>query len=183
MDYFNFFLTLVLVVTTIIYAYLTYKISKSNKATVDILKEQSEAMSRPYIVIEPFVRPNTPIIYLRIKNTGKTSAGNLKLTLDKDFYQFDDKNRNLKDFPVFDSKIDSFAPNQELLFALAQGFRIFGESENLLPLQFTIVSQYETSVRKITEKIHIDLRVYEFSEGYKDPIVEELSKIREQLKK
>lgn len=182
MEFLNSFLTCVLVITTIVYAYLTYKIAKSNTETVDILKEQNETMMRPYIVIEPFVRSNTSLIYLRIKNTGRTSAKQLKLRINKDFYQFDNESRNLRDFPAFSSEIDSFAPNQELLFGLAQGFIIFSKSNNRMPLQFEITASYKSGNKSYKETSLIDLRVYELSEYYKDPIVEELSKIGERLK-
>ncbi|HSP85766.1 MAG TPA: hypothetical protein VLN09_08535 [Psychrobacter sp.] len=176
-------LTAILVISTIAYSFLTYRISRSNKETVDIMKEQTEAMSRPYIVIEPFVRPNTPLLYLKIVNTGKTSANNLRLSISNDFYQFGEENKNIKDFPAFCSTIDSFAPNQQLIFALAQGFLIFGESNSKLPKQFSITANYSFGTREVIETNHIDLRAYELSKGFKDPVVEELGKIREQLKK
>lgn len=176
-------LTTILVITTVVYAFLTYRISKSNQDTVRILKEQTEALSRPYIVIEPFVRPGTPVICLKIINTGKTSAKNLRLTIDKDFCQFGNINKNLKDFPVFSSTIDSFAPKQRLLFALAQSFVIFGEKDNKVPKQFSITAKYSFRGNEVIETSEIDLRAFELSEYQTDPIVEKLGKICEQLEK
>ena len=140
-------------------------------------------MFRPYVVIEPFVRPNTPLFYLRIANTGKTSANDLRLSISTDFHQFGEENRNIKNFPAFSSTINSFAPNQQLIFALAQSFLIFSEFNSNLPKQFSITARYSFGSREIIETHNIDLRAYESSEGSKDPIVEELGKIREQLKR
>lgn len=111
-------LTAILVVVTGIYAYLTYKMSNMSERSVQMMKEQTEAMSRPYLVVQPIVRPHTPLLYLKIYNSGKTPALNVKLELDKDFYQFDEPDKNLKKASAFSSIFDSFAPNQELFFAL-----------------------------------------------------------------
>ena len=85
------YLTAILVVTTIVYAYLTYRMAKSSEASAKAVCDQSEAMLRPYITITPFIRSHTPVLYLRVKNSGKTSAKNLRLTIDRDFFQFGEK--------------------------------------------------------------------------------------------
>jgi hypothetical protein len=142
------------------------------------MRDQSEAISRPYVTVEPYVRPNTPLLYIKITNTGQTSAVNLKLSISKDFYQFGDCARNLKNFPAFSSTIGSFAPNQKFIFALAQGFLLFGEPNINLPKQFPITAKYNTGKHEVEETSNIDLRAYELSEGYKDPIVEKLEKLK-----
>ena len=48
-------LTAILVVVTGIYAYLTYKMSNMSERSVQMMKEQTEAMSRPYLVVQPIV--------------------------------------------------------------------------------------------------------------------------------
>ncbi|MDF2156068.1 hypothetical protein [Vibrio sp. CAU 1672] len=48
-------LTAILVVVTGIYAYLTYKMSNMSERSVQMMKEQTEAMSRPYLVVQPTV--------------------------------------------------------------------------------------------------------------------------------
>lgn len=171
-------LTAILVAITGVYAFLTYRMSKMNERTVQLMQEQTESMSRPYLIIQPIVRPHTPLLYLKIYNSGKTPALNVRLELDRDFYQFDDVNRNLKDTSIFTSTFDSFAPRQELFFALGQGWLIFGESINPLPQQFMITATYSYLGKEVIEKNHIDLRPFANSEGELSPIVEELKKIR-----
>ncbi|MGU3845884.1 hypothetical protein ACVZHT_30480, partial [Vibrio diabolicus] len=107
-----------------------------------MMKEQTEAMSRPYLVVQPIVRPHTPFLYLKIYNSGKTPALNVKLELDKDFYQFDESDKNLREASAFSSTFDSFAPNQELFFALGQGWLIFDDSKHTLPEQFVVTASY-----------------------------------------
>lgn len=171
-------LTGILVVVTGVYAYLTYKMSDMSERSVMIMKEQVEEMARPYLVVQPVVRSHTQFLYLRICNSGKTAALGVQLEIDKDFHQFDDFEKNLKDASAFSSRIDSFAPGQELFFALAQGWLIFGESKHSLPQQFVVTATYSYMGKQVVEKNFIDLRPFAQSEGKRNPIVEELEKIR-----
>ncbi len=173
-------ITIILVIITGIYAYLTYRISKSTEAS-------TIAAVRPYITIAPYIRAHTPFIYLRIKNTGKSSANNLCLTINKDFYQFGEANnpeRNIKNLPSFQNAIDSFAPDMELSLALGQGWVILDESnQNITPSQFTITSVYSYGLTKIKEEHRIDLRSYKGTEGERNVVAEELEKIRKEIEK
>lgn len=105
-----------------------------------------------------------PIFYLRISNTGKTAATNLRLTLDKSFHKFGEVNAesNLATFSAFSQSIDAFPPNAEMTFSLAQGFVIFAEtSENQnLPQTFCVTAEYEFQGKKVKEDNQIDLRPY-----------------------
>ncbi|HFV4707738.1 TPA: hypothetical protein ACH9OL_004226, partial [Escherichia coli] len=55
-------LTAILVIITGIYAFLTYKMSRISERTAQIMNEQTEAMSRPYIIIQPMVRPHSQFL-------------------------------------------------------------------------------------------------------------------------
>jgi hypothetical protein len=52
-------LTAFLLIVTAVYVFMTYKMSVMSERSVQIMKEQTEAMSRPYVVVQPLVRPNT----------------------------------------------------------------------------------------------------------------------------
>ena len=84
-------LTGLLVLITGFYAWATYKILRANESVVEVARQEAENISRPYINISTFTIPDNPIIFLVIENTGKTLANNLKLQIDKDFYQFGEK--------------------------------------------------------------------------------------------
>lgn len=149
-------LTGILVIITAIYAYLTRRMAIASEASVKAVLAQSEAMNRPYVAITPFVRAHTNVIYLRICNTGRTAAQNVRLSLNKDFFQFAEVNRpggNLRTAPAFSESIDSMPPGFELLFALAQGPSLFGAGAKpeIAPTQFAVNAQYEFSDKSIEE--------------------------------
>ncbi len=181
-------LTGILAFITAIYAYLTYRMAVASEASVKAITAQSEAMSRPYVTVAPFVRPHTDILYLRIQNSGRTSAENVSLCLDKDFFQFGETNRpdrNLRKIVAFSEPMDSMPPGFELLFALAQGPSLFGANAKpeAVPTQFAITATYGFSGKRVEEVTRIDLRPYIGSEGEREPIVEELERIRNVLQK
>jgi hypothetical protein len=180
-------LTALLVIITAFYAWVTFKILKANESVLHEMRLQQEALYRPYISISPVVYSDSPIFFLKIENTGHTSAHNLKLQLDRDFYQFGEKdeNNNLKNFTAFSSTIESFVPGAQMLFYLAQGFVIFGEKSDasITPSVFTVTAEYEYGSKKVCETTKIDLRPYLNSAIPHDPIVAKLGDIKESLDK
>lgn len=180
-------LTACLVIITAFYAWATYHILKANKAVVALMSEQSEALTRPYVTVSVFLMPDSPIFTLRIANTGKTQAKDLRLTLDRDFQKYGriSPDSNLSSFVAFNEKIDSFPPGAELYFDLAQSFVIFGENtdKNSTPTVFTISSEYSYGNKTVTEKNTIDLRPYYMSNLPDNPYLDELKKLRESIDK
>ncbi|MDG4476413.1 hypothetical protein [Thiovibrio frasassiensis] len=182
------YLTAILVFITAIYAYLTHRMTKASESSVEAIRNQSEAMFRPYVTVSSFIRPHTPFLYLRIANTGRTGAENLCLGLDRDFFQFGETDRpekNLRNKSAFTTPMDSFPPDTELTFALGQAWVLFGKEGKMdaCPVQFTVTATYEYLGKKIEERHCIDLRGYLGSEGNHDPIVEELERIRKIMEK
>ncbi|OHC74682.1 MAG: hypothetical protein A3G18_06855 [Rhodospirillales bacterium RIFCSPLOWO2_12_FULL_58_28] len=181
-------LTALLVLITAIYAYLTYRMAKASEASMEAVRDQSEAMLRPYITVAPFIRPHTPFLYLRVKNTGRMGARNLHLTLDRDFFQYGEKDgadKNLRSKSAFSTPIDCFPPGAELIFALGPGWVLFGKSAqpDVSPTQFNVTATYEFLGKKAEEVNRVDLRPYIGSEGELDPVVEELERIRKVMEK
>ncbi|MBM4338231.1 MAG: hypothetical protein FJ110_01680 [Deltaproteobacteria bacterium] len=180
-------LTAILVIFTGFYAWATFRILKANEKVVEQMRYQQEATQRPYISISPVLYPENPIVFLKIKNSGLTAAHNVRLSLDRDFYQFGEKREesNLKSFRAFTEPIDSFVPGGEMLFYLAQSFVIFGEKTDpsLTPSCFTITAEYEYHSKKVREKTIIDLRPYLASTFPYDPLVNQMIKLIETIKK
>ncbi len=181
------FLTFVLVVITGFYAWATFQILKANKDVVAIMSEQNEAISRPYVSISANQQPDINIFVLRIVNTGKTPAKKLRLSFDKDYFKYAEKNdeSNLSKFVAFQEEIESFPPSAEMHFDLAQGFKIFGteeEKQNSSAL-FTITAKYSYGNKTVTEKNTIDLRPYFMSNCPDDPYVYQIKRLRESLEK
>jgi hypothetical protein len=181
-------LTAILVFVTAIYSYLTFKMARATEASVQALRDQSEALLRPYVAVTSYVRPHTTVLYLKIENTGKSTALDLKLEMDRNFFQFGHGERaenNLRTKQAFAGPIQSLPPGGKLNFALAQGPVIFGPSAdpNVVPQQFAITATYSFAGKRVTEQSNIDLRPYIGSEGERDPLVDELERLREAILK
>ncbi|WP_165735070.1 hypothetical protein [Pseudoalteromonas sp. C8] len=177
-----FYLTDILVFLTAIYAYLTHKMVKVSEESVNETRIQTEALTRPYITIQPILKKHSPVIFLSIKNTGLSAASNLRISIDRDFFQFNQPNnqeKNLRNFKIFNAPIKSFAPNYELTFPLAQSFIILGgEAPENCPSEFIITTEYEFAGKSVIEENYIDIEVFTGGEVDMDPLVSEVEKIR-----
>lgn len=180
-------LTAILIIITGFYAWATFRILRANEKIVEAMGEQSEAIKRPYITIAPYVVPGTPLFGIRIANTGQSPARNLRLSMDKDFYRFGKYNEgnNMSRFKAFRDPIDMFPPGAELIFDLAQGFKIFADDSDhsIMPRSFTITAIYEFFGKEVEEKNMIDLNPFEQSTQPRDSLVTELKGIREAINK
>lgn len=179
-------LTLVLVLITGFYAWATQKILRANEAMVATMRSQQDAALRPYIEISIHWRTGTKLIYLTIRNAGKTAAARLKLSINKDFYQLGNKRpeSNLRNSVAFRNEIDSLPPNGELLFLLGNGPSLYSvnREEGLSPLTFNVSAKYSWGASKTIEISSIDLRPYINTDMPRDPIAEELNKVKDELK-
>ena len=156
------FLTAALVIITAVYAYLTHRISKANQQVVQVMREQSDALTRPYVTVAAVTEPGSPALYLRISNTGKTAAEKLRLNLDRDFYMWADKSLNLAVQNIFRHEIASFAPGAVLTFGLIQGFKLFAEDADhkVTPLVFKVQATYRYLGNSVEEETIIDLQQF-----------------------
>lgn len=179
------YLTGALVLITAFYAWATFRILRANERVVEVMHEQAEAVTRPYITIAPILELDSPIFYLRISNTGKTAANKLKLSIDKSFYQFGEKpgEKDLATFAAFNNIIESFPPGAEITFSLAQSFKLYAEDadKEILPQHFTITAEYSYADKTIKEDNIIDLRAYNGSNIPQDPYVRKLKDIRKAI--
>lgn len=179
-------LTGLLVGITAFYALVTYRIMKANESVLSAMLQQAEALSRPYLTINVFTEPHSPSFYLRIANTGRTGASNVRLTLDRDFYQYGNKDRaSLREATAFQQPIEQLSPGAEMIFPLAQGFVVFGQDADpsVTPPVFSINATYSYGAKTVSEKTTIDLRPYRESIEPPSAVADELKKIREQLEK
>jgi hypothetical protein len=168
-----------LVVITAFYALMTYK-------TVKAMQQQTEAISRPYITINAFSEPNGFILYLRIANTGRTGASKVRLSLDRDFYQFGKRDRpSLREATIFQQPIDQLPPGAEMIFGLAEHFVVLGSDADSLvtPPVFSINATYSYGKNNVSETTTIDLRPYKGSMSPPSAIADELKRIRNQLER
>lgn len=177
------FLTAALVVITAFYAWVTHRILRANENAVKAMKEQTLAISRPYISVVATLEPDNPIFYLKITNLGKSAAYNLKLTIDRSFYQIN--GNDLAKYTVFNDVIDSFAAESEITFAMERSFVIFNNSEESpkFPWKFSITAEYEFGGNKVCEINRIDLRPFLNADVPQNPYIRKLKDISDSLQK
>ena len=179
-------LTLALVIITFLYVIVTWRILVANRQVVRFMGEQLEASVRPYIVTSTFIVPGNRMICLRICNTGKEIAENLRLKLDKDYYPPRDKQEeeyNLREIYAFTKEIRTFVPGAELIFYLGTGNDIFKGENQRRPRQFTIQAIYNFSGKTISEETVLDLEAYRNSQLYpEEAIVTRLKNIESAIR-
>jgi len=176
-------LTTFLVIITAFYAWATYKILRANEKVVEVMSEQAEAMSRPYVTVSVTLEADSPSFQLRISNKGKTPANNLKLTISESFHQFGNTERDISTFSAFNNTIEALHPGSEILFSLAQTFKVFSDNKEGLSIStvFTINAEYSYTGKTVIEDNIIDLRPFLNSNRPKDAYIERLKKINESL--
>ncbi len=185
------FTTIILVLITGVYAYFTFRMMKASekaviktKESIDAISKQTEALLRPYIDFKLKRYPNH-LIYLHIKNTGKTNAENLKFEIDKDFHPFGLRQKeSIKNALLFYDEINSFSPGTEITIGLVDIGEI-GKIEDISPSKFNITATYCWAGRKdkIVEKTEINLTPFAGS-GFivKPDILQEIHEIKNYLK-
>lgn len=170
------YLTFLLVLITAMYAFFTFKILNANQNSVLAMQEQIEASTRPYVSIRISMQVEEPFFYLNIENIGKTAAKNLKLSIDKDFYQYGEKSeeKNIKNFPIFNELINEFTASTHLFYPLINSAVILNDEADtkLVPRKFKIMAEYSYSTKKnVVEEFNFDLSVYQNCIALKDPLV------------
>ena len=101
-------LTAALVAITAFYACVTIRIMRANERTVSAMRQQTEALVRPYVTVAVMTVPGSPVFCLRIANTGRTGAEDVRLTMDRDFFQYGQKTgRNLRTMAPFSNRSTS----------------------------------------------------------------------------
>lgn len=168
-------------VVSLAVAIVSYKAVQVSRTSVQVMREQLEAASRPYVLVAPVVRSMTTFLQLRIVNTGSSSARNLKLTLDRDYHfnAEEGAGNNLRNFTAFVHPIQEFAPQAELLFHLGIGSRIF--FSDLSPLRFTVTASYEFSGKTVEESTTVDLQPFVGAGMPVDAVAESLDGIKSEL--
>jgi hypothetical protein len=150
------------------------------------MRAQYESFVAPVVTVTILLKHST-VICMKIKNAGHSSAKHLKLSIDKDFYQFGklEKDKNIRNFPTFQRAIPSFSPGEEIFFMLSQGSNLgkLDEGREITPLEFTVDVQFEFGKQTFAHRHEIDLRVYMKTSQDKSEILDEMEKIRKVLEK
>jgi hypothetical protein len=178
-------LTLANVLLTAMFAGLTFFILRANRAAVGAMREQMADQNRPFVSVSVQVRMGTHVFQLLVRNVGRSPAQNLRLRLDRDFFQFGERRegRNLATQSAFSQPIDCLPPMSELLFDLGMGFKIFesGADPTTCPHTFEVSADYEYGKSKYMERTNVDLRPYLGTSVPHHPVVDELERVRKSI--
>jgi hypothetical protein len=171
-------LTLALVVITAIYSYFNYLMAKRNGEMVEQMKAQHEAFLAPVIAIALKIKHGT-MICLLVSNRGQSPATNLRLSLDRDFHQFGKSSvdENLRNFPMFQETIPSFAPGEELFTFLVQGH----ELNDFAPAKFAVLAKFEFGGKTYEQAHNVNLTAYFRTAQDRNELLDEATKIRKAL--
>ncbi|MGD0591637.1 MAG: hypothetical protein ABSA44_12710 [Bacteroidota bacterium] len=173
-------LNAILVIITGVYAVLTRRIAKSNESTVAAMNSQIKSTTRPYITIT-LSQSSQTTLRMRIANTGMSNAENLRLQIDKDFFQFGRKEDNLADVYVFKNPIPSFPPRAQLEFPLLSSLEVQDDKSSVTS-EFTITATYSFNGEPFTERTTIDLKMYKDIWMPTKTVQEELSELTTEIK-
>lgn len=164
-------------------AVITLKIVRANRETVEVMRVQFESSTRPYVDVAPIVADKHPLLLLRIRNSGTSAARNLKLDLDKDFYfnAEESEGSNLRRYTAFVHPIGALAPRSEITFILGVGHTVFRNSDRC-PMKFNVTATYEFEDKRVTEVNAVDLQPFMKVSAPRDPFLEQIEKINDNLK-
>ena len=178
-------LTVVLVLITAIYAYLTHRMARSSEASVRLMKEQADAISRPYVSVLLAKQLNNPFIFLRVENTGQTAAPNMTLSLGPEFERIKELKgpKELKNSYLFTKTVASFPPRSPVLFLLGFGDTFVDDDKKRPQETFSITAKYSFSGKTVTETTWLDVNQYNSTALETDSVVNSLREIKDELAK
>lgn len=174
-------LTAVMVILTWLYVHYTKKILQTNQKTIEEVREQAWLASRAYMVVR-IVFKHKYVCALELANEGKSSARNVRLSLDRDVFQGGDPKRRINDLPVFARALDAVPPGIRSSVYLWPG--TIKPGTELYPDKFKITATYETLGRNIAEETTLDVYLYtEFPAAPTEESLETIAGSLEEIKK
>lgn len=180
------FATVASVVVAAIYAGLTYLVARKNGEMVALMEAQYREFIAPHVTLSVGIK-HSVVTTIKIRNVGRSTAKNVRLSLDRDFYQFADHipEKNVRNWPLFQRAMPCMGAGDEIFFMLCQGFNIDKEigGVNITPSKFSILVAYEFGGVKRSEDYEIDLGFYSRTQQDRPQELEELEKIQKHLGK
>lgn len=149
-------------ILTIVAAFIggAYVIRSTNKQ-VSAVSEQFHETIRPFVIAKLGTYAGV-VFSLEIENIGQSPASNLTLNIDKDFFQFGEKQNNIRSLEAFNRVVPNFAPGEKMVFLLSQGFNMDNveNGNDLTPHKFTIKVRYQFQDHDYDESYLIDTEHY-----------------------
>jgi len=177
-------LTLLLVVITGVYAYLTFRILEANRASVATMNTQIEAATRPYVTVA-LSTERSGFLSFAVSNVGHSAAMDLQLKSEPEIkpVRASGSATTVGKIPdsigLFHHTIPYLAPSQRLE-ALVGHYS--GVKTSYPELRFTISLQYKGSAGHYAETVELSLKPTDDALHLADyEIGEELHEIRKTL--
>jgi len=142
-------------------------------------------IQRPYVTITLRHSSDSNIILI-IKNTGKTNAIDLKLSIDRNIYQLDlqSDEYDIAKLYLFKNIIHTFPPEAEMTFPIISSIAVQSEDpkNTIKEPVFTLTATYSFFNKRVTEKTTIDLLSYQ-GIWMPEPTVEDrLEQLKDEIK-
>lgn len=166
--------------TSVAVVWATFRVTKATEASVEVLKAQHRAATRPYVEISVYPKSGTTMLLLAVKNTGSSAAENVRLIIDRDFFYNAEEGptTNIRTYPAFSNVIASLGPRAELKFFIGVGSKVLNNAA-LCPRKFAIAANYSFGGEHVSETTTIDLSPFVKTVAYEEPMVEQLRHIAE----
>jgi hypothetical protein len=174
-----------MVLLTATYVFFTGAMVVASLKSIKAARDQSWWTSRAYVVLRLVFREQM-VLAFEVTNEGKTPARMLKLTLDRDIFEFGERDKRVNDFPMFSTPIAAFPAGSKCSFSLWLGTVKLGG--DLYPAQFTVTATYESLGRSVTEETALSAEVFrEFPpltvEESLHKVTKDMNEVKETLKK
>lgn len=173
-------------IVVIIYTIYTARMTSAARASVEAanntikeMKEAREQENAPYIVVYFDIPQNKPLIYLIIKNVGKSIATDVKFTFTPSLSS--NVFKNINDTPLIKNGISSLPPNYELRMLFDGTINRFGNAN--FPMTYTAEVTYAggmTREKKTVSQV-VDLSMFYNLMQVREKSLDELVKAVERI--
>ncbi|MBN9405693.1 MAG: hypothetical protein J0I00_09745 [Burkholderiales bacterium] len=176
-------LTLALVIITGGYAWITWRISKANQATVDEMRLQYAAAMSPHIQVTPNLDDSSRCIIIQIENCGKTAANDLELIIKPEIGDADTPElAALRILPAFSRPIQTFAPSSKLRFIVDRRPSLLDGVNGAAGAKFIITANYSTTTDRISKDFLVDTEPFLHSDPNFNPNARALQDLKFELR-
>ena len=167
----NSLISLALLAVTGVYAWLTFRLVKA-------AEEQSWETSRARVVVKIATNQGGGLFLLHIENSGRSSAYNLKIAIDRPLHADLGQKEDIRNRPFFTEGLRSFPPDTKIRFALGVTFQYLNDAKDRLkhPSSFKVSAMYQTGGREIHEEFLIDIREQYWMSSRDTDYIEEFSR-------
>lgn len=184
-------INLAIVIATLIAAavalYVGMRSARAAEASVRVISAQTRELTRPRIVIWPWVRTGTQLLCLTVKNAGGSSALRVRLELDQECRVLLDHQtpKSLGSLSAFSTELHGLPPSAEMVFILGITNRIFATTDKprLMPLLFSIKATYSSEHEQYVEWTAIDLNPYAGAIVPHHPVADAVSEVASEVRR